>query len=98
MSDIRYTNVRQFIRNIAEELGDLPVVVTRLGKPEFVVYQFSENISIPDGFKAKKVEFVPEDRDISGCNELIRYAFDRPILCGKEIFKDGKCREHYAKD
>lgn len=34
---MRYINIRQFTRNITEEIRNLPITVTRYGKPVVVI-------------------------------------------------------------
>lgn len=48
---MRYTNVKTFHKDFFKEVEDLPVTVTRYGRPYLVVDK------IPRGTKPKKVEF-----------------------------------------
>ena len=51
---MKYINVRQLVHNLDEAVSELPVTVTRYGKPFLLIDQ------IPGGMAPKKIEFVGE--------------------------------------
>jgi hypothetical protein len=51
---MRYINVRQLLSNLNEEVKDLPITVTRYGKPYLLID------AVPSGTKPKRIEFVED--------------------------------------
>jgi hypothetical protein len=109
---MREVIIKDFHQNMWKEVEDLPVTVTKRGKPFFVV-------SKPDGFKDKtipaQVKTSPVEVKTIPVNELKERAialktekFDKPHCCysitrfgmteycDKPVFADGKCKEHHG--
>lgn len=83
---MRTVTIKKFHQDMWEEIKDLPVTVTRYGKPHLLVDL------IPSGQSPKKIEFKAKPKKVEGiiCNIG---------LCNEEAVsqrKDGKwvCEEH----
>jgi len=52
---VRYINVRQFIRNLPEEIQNLPVTVTRYGRPIFTATFEGDHRAVPEEMHDKMI-------------------------------------------
>ena len=59
MLTMRYTNVRTFHKHFFEEVKDLPVTVTKYGKPIFTVNKYGRAEIVPERFETREATFKP---------------------------------------
>jgi hypothetical protein len=80
---MNYINVRQLTRNVEESTKELPVTVTRFGKPVFKIVPIDgENISIPNNLgKAVNQKFC----SFPFCNNEASGMKDNQYFCGEHL-------------
>lgn len=62
---MRFLNIRQLVRNFNNEVKDLPITITKFGKPIIVISTFSEKESI-----SKPMSDIQSD--IPGVNHKVK--------------------------